>query len=199
MTKLVGEFKKFINRGNVVDLAVGVMVGSSFTAMVNGLSNFILKPLVNFLIARLIGSDTTANMHTYLTYVYDEEGKLDLTQSIYIDWGSFISAVINFLLIAFVLFTIVKIVNKIRAEHKEFQAMIAENTLSRSEIKELKKAGVKIKDKAAVKAYFDEKKRLADEEKARAEEQAAKKAALEREQNPTTEDLLKLILCELRK
>ena len=199
MTKLVGEFKKFINRGNVVDLAVGVMVGSSFTAMVNGLSNFILKPLVNFLIAKLIGSDTTASMHTYLTYVYDEEGKLDLTQSIYIDWGSFISTVINFLLIAFVLFTIVKIVNKIRAEHKEFQAMIAENTLSRSEIKELKKAGVKIKDKSAVKAYFDEKKRLADEEKARAEAQAAKKAALEREQNPTTEDLLKLILCELRK
>ena len=48
--KIVGEFKKFINRGNIVDMAVGVIVGSSFTAVVNGLSNFVLKPLINALL-----------------------------------------------------------------------------------------------------------------------------------------------------
>ena len=199
MTKLVGEFKKFINRGNVVDLAVGVMVGSAFTAMVNGLSNFILKPLINYLIATLIGGDSMSDMHTYLTRIYNDEGELDLTQSIYIDWGSFLSAIINFLLIAFVLFSIVKIINKFRAEQKEFAELIAKNTLSRAEIKELRGAGVKIKDKAAVKAYFDEKARIADEEKKKKEAEAAEKARLEREQNPTTEDLLKLILAELKK
>ena len=53
--KFFGEFKKFITRGNVLDMAVGVIVGGAFTAIVNGLSNFILKPLINWLIAGLIG------------------------------------------------------------------------------------------------------------------------------------------------
>ena len=77
--------------------------------------------------------------------------------------------------------------------------MIAEKTLDRNERKELRAAGVKIRDKKAVEAYFAEKKRLADEaaaaEKAAAEEQAR----LDREANPTTEDLLKQILAEMRK
>ncbi len=47
MKKIIEEFKKFIMRGNVVDMAVGVIVGSSFTAVVNGMSNFILKPVIN--------------------------------------------------------------------------------------------------------------------------------------------------------
>jgi large conductance mechanosensitive channel protein len=55
MKKFFAEFKKFITRGNVVDMAVGVIVGSSFTAIVNGLSNFILKPLVNALLAIIFG------------------------------------------------------------------------------------------------------------------------------------------------
>ena len=50
MKKFFEEFKKFITRGNVVDMAVGVIVGSSFTAIVNGLSNFILKPIINALL-----------------------------------------------------------------------------------------------------------------------------------------------------
>ena len=50
MSKFFGEFKKFITRGNVVDMAVGVIVGSSFTAIVNALSNNILKPLINYLL-----------------------------------------------------------------------------------------------------------------------------------------------------
>ena len=48
MNKYVGEFKKFINRGNVVDMSVGVIVGSAFTAIVTAMSNNILKPIVNF-------------------------------------------------------------------------------------------------------------------------------------------------------
>ena len=47
MKKIAGEFKKFIMRGNVVDMAVGVIVGGAFTAVVNGLSNFVLKPIIN--------------------------------------------------------------------------------------------------------------------------------------------------------
>ena len=50
MKKFFAEFKKFITRGNIVDMAVGVIVGSSFTAIVNGLSNNILKPIINWLL-----------------------------------------------------------------------------------------------------------------------------------------------------
>lgn len=116
--KFFGEFKKFITRGNVLDMAVGVIVGGAFTAIVNGLSNFILKPLINWLIAVLIGEEGLSGAITMLSPAYDDAGALVLAESIYIDWGSFISAIINFLLIAFVLFSIVKIMNSI-AEARE--------------------------------------------------------------------------------
>ncbi|MBQ8389064.1 MAG: large conductance mechanosensitive channel protein MscL [Clostridia bacterium] len=206
MKRFTGEFKKFITRGNVVDMAVGVLVGSSFTAIVNALSNNILKPIINWVLATLFNAESLSELYTPLKpweYIKDADGnptsEIDFANSIYIDWGSFIQAIINFLLIALVLFTIVKVINKLRAEHKEFAQMIAEKTLDRNERKELRAAGVKIRDKKAVEAYFAEKKRLADEaaaaEKAAAEEQAR----LDREANPTTEDLLKQILAEMRK
>jgi len=199
MNKILSEFKTFVNRGNVVDLAVGVMIGSAFTAMVNGLSNYILKPVINYLAARIMGDDSTAVMHTYLTKVMDEEGNVDLASSIYIDWSAFISAVINFAIIAVVLFLIVKIINKLREEHKEFSEKLAKTTLDREERRELRAAGVKCRDKAAVAAYFKEKERLAAE-KTEADKRAAEEAEKRRrEENPTQEELLKDILMEMRK
>lgn len=197
MKKFFTEFKKFITRGNVVDMAVGVIVGSSFTAIVNGLSNFILKPMINWLLAIIFGKDTLAELFTMLkpAYVPDAAGnpttEIDLAKSIYIDWGSFINAVINFFLIALVLFTIVKIINKFREERKEFNEKLSSQKLTSEQKKELKANGINKKDKEAVAAYFANKKKLADEA-------AAEKARLEREANPTTEDLLKQILAELK-
>jgi len=113
------EFKKFITRGNVLDMAVGVIVGGAFTGIVNGLSNFILKPLINWVLALVLGKDGLSGIITPLSRVYLEDGvTLDLANSIYIDWGAFISAVINFFLIAFVLFLIVRTMNNI-AKAKE--------------------------------------------------------------------------------
>lgn len=208
MNNYVGEFKKFINRGNVVDMSVGVIVGSAFTAIVTAMSNNILKPIVNFILATLFDADSLHDIYTYLKPVYadvlDEAGnvigqEIDLSQSIYIDWGAFINAVINFFLIALVLFTIVKVINKVRAEQKEFSEKFAEKTLDHKERKELRAHGIKPRDKAAVAAYFAEKKRLADEAAAKAKAEADEKARIEREQNPTAEDLLKLILAEMKK
>ena len=108
------DFKKFITRGNVLDMAVGVIVGGAFTAIVNGLSNNILKPVINYLLALVLGKDSLSEVYTFLQRVNLEDGTPDLTQSIYIDWGAFINAVINFLLIAFTLFVIVRTINNIR-------------------------------------------------------------------------------------
>ena len=135
--KFFGEFKKFITRGNVLDMAVGVIVGGAFTAIINGLSNNILKPIINWILALVLGKESLSEVFTFLKRVdvkqdvLDEAGNVvgtqivpDLTQSIYIDWGAFINAVINFLLIAFTLFVIVRIINGVRAklDAKEIEA-----------------------------------------------------------------------------
>ena len=197
MKGIIAEFKKFVMRGNIVDMAVGVIVGSSFTAIVNALSNNILKPIINYLLTLLFGANSLSEVYTFLLPpVYDAEtGAIDLAQSIYIDWGAFINAVINFFLIALVLFTIVKLVNRARDTRKSFADDLMEGQPTREERKEMRKQGIKFSNKAAVAAFYAEKAKKLEEEKKAAEE----KARLEREANPTTEDLLKQILAELKK
>lgn len=189
MKKFFEEFKKFITRGNVIDMAVGVIVGSSFTAIVNGMSNFILKPIINWLLALILGKDALSGVFTFLKKAFTETGEIDLANSIYIDWGSFINAVINFFIVAFVLFSIVKIVNRVRESGKKLEDGMLGNVPSKADRKEMKKRGIKPYDKEAVDAYFAEKAKKAAEEKALAEE----KARLEKEANPSTEELLKQI------
>ncbi len=201
MKKFFTEFKKFITRGNVVDMAVGVIVGSSFTAIVNGLSNYILKPIINWVLAMLLGKDTLSEVFTFLVKVTKEEvnevGEVtvvpDLAQSIYIDWGAFINAVINFFLVALVLFIIVKSINKVRENKKNLITAYSDDNPTREERKEMRKRGIKFSDKAAVAAYYAEKAQKLEDEKKAAEE----KARLERLANPTTEDLLKRIVALL--
>jgi large conductance mechanosensitive channel len=201
MKKFFGEFKKFITRGNVLDMAVGVIVGGAFTGIVNGLSNYILKPIINALLALVLGSNGLEGAVTFLSTAYttstDATGApikvIDLANSIYIDWGAFISAIINFLLIAFTLFTIVKIMNNIKEGNGKLTEAIKKNTLNKEERKELKSAGVNVKDREAVKEYFknkEEQAKLAEEQAKKEEEE---KARLDRLANPTTEDLLKQI------
>ena len=203
MKKFFEEFKKFITRGNVVDMAVGVIVGSSFTAIVNALSNNILKPIINWLLALIFGANSLSEIFTFLKRVdkdiLDETGtvigtEVDLAQSIYIDWGAFINAVINFFLIAIVLFSIVKMINSLRDNGKKLS-----NGKITAELRaELRAAGVNPRDKAAVAAYLDEKAKAEAEAAAKKAAEDAEAARLEREANPTTEDLLKLILTELK-
>ncbi len=142
------EFKKFITRGNVLDMAVGVIVGGAFTAIVNGLSNFILKPLINWLIAALLGEKGLSGAITMLSPGYkdvlDAQGavigqELDLATSIYIDWGSFISAIINFFLIAFVLFSIVRIINNVRAANDRLEQGLETAKNEKKAIKKIRK------------------------------------------------------------
>ena len=204
MKNFFGEFKKFITRGNVLDMAVGVIVGGAFTAIVNGLSNFILKPIINWLLALILGKNSLENIVTFLgtpAYKLDADGVtqvVDLANSFYIDWGAFINAIINFLLIALVLFTIVRIINNVKENNEKLKTDFNKKHLDKNERKELRENGVNIKDKKAVKAYFDKKEadRLANEEQEKLE--AEEKAKADRLANPTTEDLLKEILATLK-
>lgn len=191
MKKFFEEFKVFITRGNVIDMAVGVTVGSAFTAIVTAVSTNIIKPFINWIISLIIGAETLSQCFTFLGPKPADltDPALDLTLYNYIDWGAFINAIINFFVIAFVLFCVVKAINTITEKQKAMTAKIFENVISSEDKKIMKKQGIKLKDKEAVEAYFNAKK-LA-EEQAKAEEE--EKARLEREANPTTEDLLKQI------
>ena len=198
MKKFFGEFKKFITRGNVIDLAVGVIIGGAFTAIVNGLSNYVLKPLINWVICLMMGGEGFEDAVTMLkeAYTLDENGAImldeagapviDLANSIYIDWGALITTIINFFLTALVLFLIIRIINRLQEERSDI--------LTKEDKIELKKRGIKKSNSEAVQAYIAEK--VAAKEKAAAE--AAEAARLERLANPTTEDLLKEILAELK-
>ena len=202
MKKFFGEFKKFITRGNIVDMAVGVIVGSSFTAIVNALSNNILKPIINYILALILGKDALSECYTFLgekVYVLDKEGlptsEIDLKNSIYIDWGAFIIAIINFLIVAFVLFCIVKTVNSMRENSEELEERMKK--ITKEDRKIMKQRGIKRTRKNIV-AYIAEKEKAAAEAKAKADAEAKAKAEADRLANPTTEDLLKAILEEMK-
>ncbi len=197
MKKFFGEFKKFITRGNVLDLAVGVIIGGAFTGIVNGLSNYILKPVINWLLALVLGSNGLEGAVTFLDKVYatDANGTttVDMAKSIYIDWGSFISAIINFFLVALVLFLVIRVMNRVKEGNGKLTEKLKRNTFNRAERKELKAAGIKWTNRKEALAYFDKKEemeKLKAEEEAKAAEEQAK---LDRLANPTTEDLLKQI------
>jgi large-conductance mechanosensitive channel len=118
---------------------------------------------------------------------------LDLANTIHIDWGAFISAIINFFIIAFVLFSIVKIMNGLREGNEKLSQEINKGKLTKAQKKELKANGINRRDKVAVKAYFDKKAEEAKRAEEEAKREAEEKARQERLANPTTEDLLKQI------
>ena len=106
MKNFVNEFKAFISRGNVVDMAVGVIVGSAFTAIVNSLVKDVVTPFIGFLTG---GVDFT-QMKYVITPAVGE------TPEVAILYGNFIQAIINFLIIAFVVFCMVKMINTMRTK-----------------------------------------------------------------------------------
>ncbi len=171
------EFKKFITRGNVLDMAVGVIIGGAFTGIVNGLSNYILKPLINWLLALILQGEGLAGAVTFLKKGYttgaDGAQTIDLANSIYIDWGAFISAIINFLLVAVTLFLIIRTMNKIREAHER-----AVEELGLNEKKEIYKIRKSEKvTKAEAKKIYEERVAAAKAKKAEEERLAAEKAA----------------------
>lgn len=191
------DFKKFITRGNVIDMAVGVIVGGAFTAIVNAMSNNIFNPIINWVLTLILGKDSLSEVYTFLQRVdkTDELGNVvpDLAESIYIDWGALINAIINFFVIAMILFTIVRLINNLKDINEDIIENVAKNTLNRAERKELKANGVDIKDRKAVETYFAEKSKAKKEAEECARAEAEAKAAADRVANPTSEELLKEI------
>lgn len=195
MKKFFLEFKAFITRGNVIDMAVGVIVGGAFTAIVTALTNQIFKPLVNWALSGADGGLEQAV--TMLKVVKDETGAIDMTKSIYIDWGAFITAVLNFFIIAFILFVIVKAINAARGVAEE-QVKAKYCGYSRDEYYDMRLAGM---SKKQIKAAAVERDRLAAEEaeKAAAEAEAAANAPSPETQEDILRDIRELLKANAEK
>ncbi len=117
MKKFFKEFKEFITRGNVLDMAVGIIVGSAFTAIITALVNNILTPLINW----IPGADGTGALQVVLREAtLDDAGNI-VTEALIIDFGAVISAIITFLITAFVLFIIIKTINSFRARSEKIK------------------------------------------------------------------------------
>ena len=159
MKKFFNEFKTFVTRGNVLDMAVGVIVGGAFTAIVNALSNNILKPLINALLRLILGGEGLSDIYTFLYKAVLEDGTVDLANSIYIDWGAFINAIINFFIIAFVLFLIVKTINNVKDGNKKFKEGVKRYHLDKNEKAELRANGVDVKNRGRLTLISTKKKR----------------------------------------
>ena len=124
------EFKEFISRGNVIDLAIGVIIGGAFGAIVKSLVSDILMPVVGLILGRI-------NFDELRIVLKESQGK---TPELAIKYGLFIQSAINFIIIAFVIFLVVKAINKVRKQQdKESPAepTATENLLS--EIRDLLK------------------------------------------------------------
>ena len=129
------EFKEFITRGNVLDMAVGIIVGGAFTAIITALVSGILTPLLQMV---GVGEDGFGALQVILRDAKIVEG-VEVAPAVVLDFGIVISAIITFLLTALVLFIIVKIINTVRESAEEFKKQY--EPLTKEEVKALRKEG----------------------------------------------------------
>ena len=123
MKKIIKEFKTFIERGNVIDLAVGVIIGSAFSKIVSSLVEDLLMPIIGIIIGGIDFSNLTIKVGDSI-----------------IKYGSLINNIINFFIISFCIFIIVKFINKLTSKKKEEEKKKSDEVLLLEEIRdELKK------------------------------------------------------------
>lgn len=120
MKKFLEEFKEFATRGNMFDLAIGIIIGGAFTTIVNSLVNDIINPVLGI----FTGSIDFSNLFVSLDgNHYDTLAAAEAAGANVFKYGSFISNVINFIIMALVVFVLVKIINRLRTpRHVEEQA-----------------------------------------------------------------------------
>lgn len=113
--KIIKEFREFISRGNVVDMAVGVMIGAAFKSIVDSVVNDLISPIIGIIFKR----DFSDLKILLKPAEYAEDGITVVVEEVAIKYGAFIMAIINFLIIALILFAFVKAINAARSVGKK--------------------------------------------------------------------------------
>ena len=128
------EFKKFAMRGNVIDLAVGVIIGASFTGIVNSLVNDVIMPPVGL----ALGGVDFANFFVVLkgNQAVDTLAAAKAAKDVTINYGLFVNAVINFFIVAFVLFMLIRQMNRLVSPKPDTAPAVPEDVLLLREIRD---------------------------------------------------------------
>lgn len=196
MKKFFKEFKAFIAKGNVFDMAVGLIIATAFNKIVSSMVNDIIMPLLTW----ATGASSLADLSIVLKETIEED---DSIVKLTWNYGNFLQTVIDFLIIAFSVFIMVKVVTTSRKKFKEVNDTILEEVSSdgkamRKEAKRIAKAEGR-KTTEVYKELLAKKKQEAEEAKQKQEEEKKQKEAEERLKNPTEADLLKEIRDLLKK
>ncbi len=119
--KLAKEFKAFISKGNVIDMAVGLIIGSAFTAIVNSLVGDLLMPVLGLITGKVDFSELKLVIQPGVEEVLDDAGNVVTAgvAEISINYGAFIQSIISFLLIALAVFALIKVISKLHRKKKE--------------------------------------------------------------------------------
>lgn len=133
---MLNEFKNFIARGNVMDMAVGIIIGAAFTAIVNSMVGDVLMPIIGMATSGLDFSNLFIALdgNEYATLAAAEEAGAAIVK-----YGVFINAVINFLIVAFVIFILVKQINKLKEKEAAKPSAPAADIKLLTEIRDLLK------------------------------------------------------------
>ncbi len=175
MKKLWAEFMKFIKRGNVVDMAVGVAVASAFTAIVTAFTKGFISPLL----ALLTGESNMTEMKWILReQVLAEDGVTVEVAEVAILWGAFLQAIIDFLIIALALFIVMKVAAAMRDRAIRIHAEMRNALTHEDELAEAERLAA---EQAAAEEKAAEEARLAAEQQAAAEAEECERRRKERE------------------
>jgi large conductance mechanosensitive channel len=139
---MIEEFKKFALRGNAVDLAIGVIIGAAFGAIVNSLVGDVLTPIIGAITGGIDFSNHFIPLSSKVTADSLAEAK---KQGAVLAWGNFITVVINFIIIAWVLFLVVKLMNRLLHSEAAKAPTPSRQELLLTEIRDILKSGQGIK------------------------------------------------------
>ena len=118
MKKIINEFKTFCSKGNILELATGMMIGSAFTTIVNSLVNDVLMPVIGI----LTGGLDMSGLFIPLDFQFDQYKTIDAAKAAGVgtlNYGAFLQAIFNFLIIAFCIFMLVKAMSKLLPKKEE--------------------------------------------------------------------------------
>ena len=109
----IKEFKDFAMKGNLVDIAVAFVMGGAFGKVVTSFTEGIVSPLIGM----IGGADLSKNMYELKPAVLDTAGKI-VTEAVAVKWGDFVTAIINFIIVAFVMFLVIKAINSMKKKEE---------------------------------------------------------------------------------
>lgn len=136
---LISEFKTFINRGNVIDLAVGVIIGGAFATITKSITDDLVMPVVGYLFGGANFSEYFVQLGTIPAgFKGNPESYADLKAAgvAMLGWGEFLTVFVNFVILAFIIFLLVKAVNRLMPKPEEAPVGPSEEVLLLREIRD---------------------------------------------------------------